>query len=94
MEYVQRQADFAARFNLSLDEYQRIVRSCDTAEVIVVLELFKARSHRSPARKFAHEQVKRWLLLNLPGKPLRDSQFRALAPKWPVNYELPTLAHI
>lgn len=94
MELVQRQAEFAVRFNLSLDEYQRIVRACNTTEVIAVLELFKAKSHRSPARKFAYEQVKRWLLLNLPGKPLREAQFKALAPKWPVFYELPTLAHI
>jgi hypothetical protein len=94
VEFIQRQAEFAARFNLALDDYLRIVRSCTTQEVIVILELFKARSHRSPARKFAHEQVKRWLLLNLPGKPLRETQFKAFAPKWPVNYELPTTVHI
>lgn len=94
MEFIHRQAEFAARFNLSLDDYLRIVRSCNMQEIIIILELFKARSHRSSARKFAHEQVKRWLLLNLPGKPLRESQFKALTPKWPVNYELPTTVHI
>jgi hypothetical protein len=94
VELVQRQAEFAVRFNLSLDEYQRIVRACNTQEIIAILELFKVRSHRSPARRFAHEQVKRWLMLNLPGKPLRDSQFRALIPKWPVLYQLPTNEHV
>ena len=94
MEFIQRQAEFAARFNLSLGDYLRIVKVCNTQEVIIILELFKARSHRSPSRRFAHEKVKRWLLLNLPGKPLRESEFKALIPKWPVSYELPTIAHI
>jgi hypothetical protein len=89
VDLIQRQAEFAARFNLSVDEYLRIVRACNTTEVIVILELFKVKNHRSPNRKFAHEQVKRWLVLNLPGKPLRDSQFKSLIPKWPVTYELP-----
>lgn len=91
MEFVQRQAEFAARFNLSLDEYLRIVHACTTSEVIVILELFKTRSHRSASRRYAHDQVKRWLLLNMQGKPLLESQFRALTPKWPITYQLPVM---
>lgn len=89
-EFQQRQHKFAARFNLSLDEYLRIMRVSTTEEAVVILELLKVRKHRSSYRSKAHEQVRRWLDLNLSGKPLHPTQYVLIAPTWPILWAFPT----
>lgn len=84
-----RQAEFAAKFRLTLEEYLKIVRTCNATEVVAILELMKTEKHRSSFRQRMHLQVRRWLDNNMSGHPLTDNQFKALVPKWPVSWSLP-----
>lgn len=84
-----RQQEFASRFNLTLDEYLTIVRSCTMDQVIVVLELMRAKHHKTSFRKHAAQQIRRWLANRMIGTPLTQSQFQALKPTWPITWELP-----
>jgi hypothetical protein len=84
-----RQAEFAKAYKLSLDEYLKIVRTCTATEVITLLELMKTSRHRSSFRASMHLKVRRWLDNDLSGHPLTADQFKALAPTWPVQLNLP-----
>jgi hypothetical protein len=85
-----RQAQFAARFNLSLTEYLQIVRTLPMADVVTVLELMKTAKHRTSARQYAHDQVRRWLDMHIPCMPLSRLELKRLAPTWPIRWVLPT----
>jgi hypothetical protein len=80
---------FAAQFKLTLAEYLRIVRCCNTLQTITVLELMKSSKHKSSYRNRMHLQIRRWLDNNMPGPPLSESQFKACCPTWPIFYDLP-----
>lgn len=84
-----RQTEFAARFNLTLEEYLLIVRSCTTAEAVTVLELMKSKDPKSAYRKRLQETIRRWLHRGLVGKPLLPAQFKELYPKYRIDWELP-----
>jgi len=85
----ERQEEFARHFNLSLEEYLQIVRTCTYQEVVVVLELMKAKKPKSSYRQYCQLQLRRWLANKLPGKPLTKPQFLALVPQHPITWELP-----
>lgn len=80
---------FAAQFHLSLDEYKRIVSAMTYDEVITCLELVKASKHRSGFRSRMSAQIRLWLAGSAYLKPLTHNQYRAMAPKWPITYNLP-----
>jgi len=84
-----RQAQFAARFGLSLDEYLKIVRALTMADVVTVLELMKTTKHRSSSRQYAHDQIRKWLDMHIPCMPLSRLELKRLAPTWPVRWSLP-----
>jgi hypothetical protein len=85
-----RQAEFAKAFNLTFDEFSRIVRSCSLVEITVVLEVLRVKNHRSSFRANAHARIRRWLDEKLPGPPLMPSVVQALTPVYPVRWVLPT----
>jgi len=85
-----RQAEFAKAFNLTAAEFSRIVQSCSLIEITVVLELMRVKKHRSGFRANAHARIRRWLDENLPGPPLMPTAVKALTPKYPVSWKLPT----
>lgn len=84
------QEAFAATFNLSYPQYRKLVTSLTASEVIICLELLKAKRHRSEFRASMERQVRSWLA-DTSGtlKPLSPKQFLAASPKWPINYTLP-----
>lgn len=84
-----RQIEFAAHFRLTLEEYLKIVRTCNSTQVMILLELMKTQKHRSSFRQRMHLQVRRWLDNNMSGHPLSEAQFKALTPTWPVSWSLP-----
>lgn len=84
-----RQAEFALKFNLTLEQYLQVVQSCTMSEVIVVLELMKAKNPKSSYRKRLQSQVRRWLDNRLYSKPLMPSQFKELTPNYSITWELP-----
>jgi len=65
-----RQQEFAARFDLTLDQYLKIVKSCNSVEAITVLELLKATKFRSAYRESCAAKVRKWLEASLGSKPL------------------------
>jgi hypothetical protein len=87
-----RQAEFAARFNLDLDQYLRIVRACNTVEVITVLELLRSAKFRSVYREKCAIKIRSWIEDVRPvGKPLASWEFIRCTPSWRIPYSLPTL---
>jgi hypothetical protein len=85
-----RQAEFAERFHLTIDEFLYITRSCSTEEIVSVLELMKTVNHRSSFRRSCALRVRRWLDNRNGGKPLSVDQFKAVVPTWPIAWRLPT----
>jgi hypothetical protein len=85
-----RQQAFAAHFDLSLDQYLKIVKSCNSVEAITVLELLKAAKFRSAYRESCAAKVRKWLTLDSVAKPLAPWEFARCAPTWRVTYSLPT----
>ena len=67
-----RQQEFAARFDLTLDQYLKIVKTCNTVEAITVLELLKAHKHRSLYRERRAIKVRLWLCLLYTSPSPRD----------------------
>ena len=86
----QRQAQFAAHFGLDLDQYLKVVKTCNTAEVITVLELLRTHKFRSAYRENCAVKIRNWLDLPV-GKPLAPWEFARCAPTWKIGYALPTL---
>lgn len=84
--------EFAAQFNLSLDDYRKLAMVCTTMELTTVLELLKAKSHtRSKYRYRMSLQVRGWLTNpQYKRKPLSQNQFDALRPTWPLRWKFPT----
>jgi hypothetical protein len=85
-----RQAKFAAQFNLSLDQYLRIMRSCTTDEAITVFEILKAKRHHSEYRASVERRIRDWTVNGLTAKPLTPEQFKQLRPTWPTRIKFPT----
>lgn len=85
-----RQEVFASQFNLTLDEYIRIMRVSTTEEAVVIIELMKVKKHRASYRSRAHSQVRQWLDLGLQGKPLTQTQYNYLLPTWRITWQFPT----
>lgn len=85
----ERQAAFAAAFNLTYEQYMQIVKSCNTTEVIAVLELVKQKKHRSSFRQAMAQKLNRWFSLGVVSKPFSPKEFMALTPSWPVQWKLP-----
>lgn len=87
-----RQAEFAARFGLDLDQYLKIVRVCNTAEAITVLELLRTQKFRSVYREKCAVKLRNWIEDIRPvGKPLAPWEFIRCTPSWRIPYSLPTL---
>jgi hypothetical protein len=86
----ERQAEFAARFGLSLDQYLRVMRSCTTDEAITVFEVLKAKHHQSAYRASMESRIRSWIDTGIAGKPLTPEQFKQLRPTWPVRWKFPT----
>jgi len=85
-----RQAAFAVKFDLSLDQYLKIVRACDSTEAITVLELLRASKFRSVYREQSAMKIRRWVDdSNSVGKPLNVWEFKRCAPTWRITYALP-----
>jgi len=85
-----RQAAFAVKFDLSLDQYLKIVRACDSTEAITVLELLRASKFRSVYREQSAMKIRKWVDdSNSVGKPLNVWEFKRCAPTWRITYALP-----
>jgi hypothetical protein len=84
-----RQAEFAKRFNLSLEQYLKIMRACTADEAVTVFELLKAKRHSSHYRARMELQVRRWIDNGVSSKPLTVEQFKLLKPQWPVHWRFP-----
>lgn len=80
---------FAASFNLTADEYLKIVKACTSFESVVVLELMKSKNPRAGYRRRMQEKVKRWLDGFPTAKPLTELEVKQLAPRWPVQWKFP-----
>jgi hypothetical protein len=85
-----RQQTFACSFGLTLEQYKRLASSMNYTELISILELLKAHKHRSAFRASLADAVRSWLDHGVSLKPLTANQFKAIAPRWPVQYQLPT----
>lgn len=86
----ERQADFSKKFNLSLEQYLKIMRACTAEEAVTVFELLKAKRHSSHYRSRMEMQVRRWIDNGVTSKPLSLDQFKNLKPQWPVHWRFPT----
>jgi adenosylmethionine-8-amino-7-oxononanoate aminotransferase len=86
----ERQAQFAAAFNLSYEQYLQVVKSCNITEVIAILELVKQKNHKSTFRRVMADRLHRWFTLGVETKPFSEREFKALMPTWPVKWKLPT----
>lgn len=86
----ERQQEFATRFDLTLDQYLKIVKSCNSAEAITVLELLKAEKFRSVYRANCATKVRTWLHESVGSKPLSPWEFSRCSPTWRIRYSLPT----
>ncbi len=89
-----RQQTFAQQFNLTLDEYIRIMRVSTTEEAVAILELMRVKKHRASYRSKAHSQVRRWLDQYGTGKPLTSTQYSYLMPTWKITWVFPTNGNI
>lgn len=85
-----RQQVFAQLFNLTLDEYIRIMRVSTTEEAVVIMELMKVKKHRASYRSKCHNQVREWLARRGTGKPLSPTQYVYLKPTWKITWRFPT----
>jgi hypothetical protein len=85
----QRQIDFAAGFGLALNEYKALARSLTTADLISVLELLKAKTHKSKKRERYAADVRAWLKNPTGLKPLPAWALKDIECTWPVRYRLP-----
>jgi hypothetical protein len=85
-----RQQEFATHFGLTLAQYLKIVKSCNTLEAITVLGLLKSTKFRSSYRETCAAKVRSWLETSVTSKPLAPWEFSRCAPKWRVSYSLPT----
>lgn len=85
-----RQAEFAKTFNLSLDQYLRVMRSCTTDEAITVFEILKAKRHHSEYRATMESRIRSWIDSGITAKPLTPEQFKQLRPTWPTRIKFPT----
>lgn len=85
-----RQIDFAAHFGLLLNDYKRLASALTTEELISVLELLKAKRHRSKKRARCASDVRAWLKSPVNLKPLTYWQLQDIKCTWPVDYRLPT----
>jgi hypothetical protein len=86
----ERQAEFARCYDLSLDQYLKIMRSCSTDEAITVFEVLKSKHHHSGYRASMASRIRRWTEDGLTGKPLSPEQFKHLKPTWPIRWKFPT----
>lgn len=86
----ERQAEFAKRYDLSLDQYLRVMRSCTTDEAITVFEILKSKHHQSEYRASMASRIRRWIDDGIAGKPLTPEQFKQLKPTWPIRWRFPT----
>jgi hypothetical protein len=88
----ERQALFAARFRLTLEQYLKIVRSCNTDEAITVLELLRVSTFKSQSRAQCARKIREWVDdESTIGKPLNIWEFERCRPTWKVSYSLPTV---
>jgi len=85
----ERQAEFAAAFNLTYEQYMQVVKSCTSTEVVAVLELAKSYP-KSSFRKQMADRLKRWLELGTVSKPFSEREFKALTPTYPIRWKIPT----
>lgn len=85
-----RQIEFATTFGLTLKEYKQLASSLGTEDLISVLELLKAKKHRSRRRAQYSAYVNSWLTNPATLKPLTPRQLKEIVPAWPVRYHLPT----
>jgi len=86
-----RQAKFGARFNLSLDQYLKIVKACNTDEALTVLELLRVVTFKSISRAQCARKVREWIDdCSAIGKPLNVWEFERCRPTWKISYSLPT----
>lgn len=86
----QRQIEFATAFGLTLKEYKQLASALGTEDLISVLELLKARKHKSRKRAQYAAYVSSWLSNPLTLKPLSPRQLKEIVPTWPVRFQLPT----
>jgi len=87
-----RQAEFAARFNLDLDQYLKVVRACNSVEALTVLELLRTTKFRSVYREKCAAKIRSWIEDTRPiGKPLNPREFTRCIPTWRLPYSLPTM---
>lgn len=84
-----RQQQFATSFGLTLDEYKRLASATNHEELVVCLELLKAKKFRSAFRASCAQHVRQWLAGAPALKPLTPNQFSAATPKWPITYKIP-----
>lgn len=85
-----RQEQFALSFGLTLVQYKKLASSVTTDELISCLELLKAKKHRSHFRASIAVELRQWLDYGGALKPLSVFQLKAIVPKWPIKYSLPT----
>lgn len=90
IELEQRQIEFALTFGLTLKEYKQLASSLGTEDLISVLELLKAKKHKSRRRAQYAAYVTSWLANPLTLKPLTPRQLKEIVPTWPVRFQLPT----
>jgi hypothetical protein len=86
----QRQSQFALTFGLTLNEYKRLASSLRTEDLIAVLELMRAKKHRSRKRALYAEFVRSWLKSPVTVRPLTGLQLKEITPHWPVQFRIPT----
>jgi len=89
MDLSTRQTEFAMKFRLTYEEYQKIVKAMTLDEVITCLELLRCVKHRSMYRSRMEKRIREWLVDQRFQKPFRPKEFEILTPKWPIKYQLP-----
>jgi hypothetical protein len=88
----ERQALFAAQVDLTLEQYLKIVRACNTDEAITVLELLRVSTFKSQSRAHCARKVREWVgNESAIGKPLNIWEFERCRPTWKIRYSLPTV---
>lgn len=89
-ELEKRQTAFAAEYNITLLEYQKLVKALTYTELLTCLELLKSKSHKSGTRAYFAKEVRRWLSgQHLGSKPFSPADFKKAEPSYHVNIELP-----
>lgn len=93
MDLKTKQTEFAQQYSLTYEQLHKLMHDLRTPELMIVLDLLKAKKYKSSFRQSCANLVRKWLDGRLLGFPLTKNQLDALKPTWPIRIEIPNEHH-